>query len=287
MKITKNSFLDWHVFTYTYRFCFEMYLKKPIFQGNWSFPYPDIAVSDIFGGKSFICNFCYTEHFASCNTPLESSWGGDFKYIYFQGLIYLLLKPFVFNIKSLIIFRIFPKIKLNSTFVWKWPKILCWIDMFYLHQFIRFKVYVKKPLFPGFLTFRSPDIPISDVFLEKSFISNFSYRKHFVSSETSFESSSGIDFKYIYFYGLKTFHFWYKQSYHICHFAQKIAELTFAWKLPKILHWICMLLHTPIHSFFKCTSKKNYFSRFFEFSFSRCYPFRRFFGKRIHHKFPL
>ena len=46
--------------------------------------------------------------------------------------------------------------------------------------------------------------------------------------------------------------------------------------LAKNIFWIPVFIQTK-RFLFKCTSKKNCFSKFFEFSFSRYYPFRRFF----------
>ena len=82
MKIAKNSLLDLHLFIYTKAFLFNCTSKQTISPSFSSFPSQDITCSDVLFEKPFITNFYYRWHFVSCDTPLESSWGVDFRDIY-------------------------------------------------------------------------------------------------------------------------------------------------------------------------------------------------------------
>ena len=114
---------------------------------------------------------------------------------------------------------------------------------FYIHQLITLQVYVKKNFFALFLV---QMLPFQMFFFQKRFISNFSCRQLCSLCDLWLESSWGVDFKYIYCYGWKTFHSPYIESYHICPFPEKVCKLTFAWILPKIISWIQVFLHKLI-----------------------------------------
>ena len=116
-------------------------------------------------------------------------------------------------------------------------------------------------------------------FFQKRFISKFFCRQLCPSCDLLLESSWGVNPRYIYFYGPKTFPFSCKESYHIhCYRQKKIPELTFAWILPKSFFFflIYMFLHTLTNYSQSVHQKES----FFHFSLSRYCRFRRFFSKR-------
>ena len=94
----------------------------------------------------------------------------------------------------------------------------------YTNKFL-IKCRLKKTFFRAFLIFRSWDIAIPDgFFFQKITICNFCCSQRLLSCDLSSESSWGLDFKYIYFFGWKSFHFWYTHSYHICLLAKKCVN---------------------------------------------------------------
>ena len=86
------------------------------------------------------------------------------------------------------------------------------------------KCTFKKNFFSSFFSFFVPEIlPFQTVFFQTT-ISNFCCSQLLPSCDLSLESSWGVDFKYIYFYGWKSYHFWYTDSYHICLLAKKCVN---------------------------------------------------------------
>ena len=109
MNISKNYFLDLHLFTYTNQFLLKCMSRKIFFQLFSTFPYPDIAVSDaVFFPKRFVSNFSCSQLCPSCNLPLVSS-SGVVSDIYIYIYSFISEKPFHFHINSLIIFTILAK----------------------------------------------------------------------------------------------------------------------------------------------------------------------------------
>ena len=124
------------------------------------------------------------------------------------------------------------------------------------------KCTFKKNFFSSFFSFFVPEIlPFQTVFFQTT-ISNFCCSQLLPSCDLSLESSWGVDFKYIYFYGWKSYHFWYTDSYHICVLPKKKCKLTFAWILPKNNSWNSLFLYTPINSLLSVRSKKLFFELF-------------------------
>ena len=119
-------------------------------------------------------------------------------------------------------------------------------------------------------------------FFQKRFISKFFCRQLCPSCDLLLESSWGVNPRYIYFYGPKTFPFSCKESYHIhCYRQKKIPELTFAWILPKNIFWIYSFYIYQLIPL-KLYYKKSFFYGFFHVCFSSYCRFSCFFTKKIY-----
>ena len=123
-----------------------------------------LLLQTLFFQKLLISSFCSTQHCRWCDTPLESSWGGDFKYIYFYGF-----KICHFPDKESSHICHFPWNILELTFVWKFLKNFHWIYNFlYTQSDSFFGVGQKKNICGKFSTFPSQVITRSDVFFGKN-----------------------------------------------------------------------------------------------------------------------
>ena len=99
-----------------------------------------------------------------------------------------------------------------------------------------FQCRLKRTFFRGFPWLVPEIFPLQTVFFQKSLLCNFCYSQHGASCDISLESSSGVDFKYIYFCRSKTFQFYCIESYHICYFPEITSKRTFA-------VWVNTLFH--------------------------------------------
>ena len=85
MKTTKTFFLDFERITYTNRFFIPSTSNRSFFLALFQCFIAKILLQQAFYlEKAFICNFCYTYLFPSCNISFESCWSVDFKYLYFH-----------------------------------------------------------------------------------------------------------------------------------------------------------------------------------------------------------
>ena len=130
MNITKNSFSDLRFATYTNKFLIKWTLKNTFLDVfSVSVPVRYCRFRLFFSKKQ---QYVTCSHLCpSWDLSLGSSWGADFKYIYFLGE-----KPSIFHIDSLIIFTFCFHIHMNSrklTFTWILPEIISWILVF-LHK---------------------------------------------------------------------------------------------------------------------------------------------------------
>ena len=116
--------------------------------------------------------------------------------------IYILL--WVKNL-SFFIFALLPKQYKNSLSYKYYQKLFVGFTFFYMYQSIPFYMYVKKTPLEFFRLLIPEILPFQTFFYQKVSMPHFCCSKLWASGDISLESSSGVDFKYMYFYESKLF----------------------------------------------------------------------------------
>ena len=127
MIVTKNYLLELPFHIRTNRSLFQPTLKITFFFEDFPcFLSKILPLQTLFFHKILIYNFC-----PSCDISLKSSWGLDFKYIYFYGS-----KRFYFSYNESYHICFFAKKVCKLTFRWILQKIVFEFTFFYIHQWI-------------------------------------------------------------------------------------------------------------------------------------------------------
>ena len=256
INITKDYFLDLHIFTYTNRFILKRRSKKKFF---------------VFG--SCLSRYCRFKYFfpkknyveLSLESTLEIKWPIVGKLLVGRFQIYILL-----CVKNFSFLRVFVRDSYHIdyfreeipelTFAWILPKFF-FFDLYvftYTNQLLS-KCRSKRIFFPLFLV---QILPFQTFFFRKRFIFKFFCRQLCPSCDLLLESSWGVNPKYIYFYGPKIFPFSFKESYHIHCYGEKNTWTHFRMSITKK----CFLdLHVFTYTnwfLLNCTTKNLFFTVF-------------------------
>ena len=177
-----------------------MYIKK-----NFFLTFFDVCFPRYCGARHFFSKK-QSVTFAIGNFPHHATYRLKALEVYISDMYnFMGQKPFNFNIKSLIIFAIFPKNTPKLTFAWILPNNFFWIYNLYMYQSIRLSLYSKKTFFGVFWCLIYEILPFQTFFFQKILICNFCYRQLSVSCDIAFESSWRVHFQHIYFYDWKRF----------------------------------------------------------------------------------